>query len=383
MKTTRLLALGITFVLAACSGAGGGGTPTPPGVTGGPHGMAAVDFTIVIPQNAVTATSRVRPTYISSNTQSLAMSVNGGASQVFALTPSTNSNCSTTSGTTTCTNLQAVAPVGTDNFVFTLYASTNGSGSALSVAAVNNKVVQEGVANQLGQFTLNPVIGSIGLGIPGSFTAGTSSSGNAINITAKDPSGATIIAPGSYVDSSDTTTPIALTSTATSFTFSVDAAAAAATGSLSGPSDSATLAFNGSVGSSTIKAASGSINATQVINPTAQPIVLGLSSSASAADYSITTSPAELDFYTSGITGTVTPSEAGYSGTYSLSSSTCTSSEVSFSPTVGNSASSFTVSAVAAGTTASPAICTATFEDTNGETATATFSVTTISFGLQ
>jgi hypothetical protein len=59
---------------------------------------------------------------------------------------------------------------------------------------------------------------------------------------------------------------------------------------------------------------------------------------------------------------------------------------VSFSPSAGNSVTNggaFTVSAVAAGTTTSPAICTATFEDSNSQTVSATISVTTLSFTLQ
>lgn len=310
------------------------------------------------------------------------MSINGGTAQVFALTPASNPDCTPVLGETVCSNLVAVAPPGTnDDFTFDMYASNNGTGTPLSIATDNNVEINEGVANQLGTLTLNPVLGSIAMSVSGTYTAGTSSSGNAINITAKDPSGATIIAPGSYVTSADASDPIGLAlSGAGASNFSLSAS------SLAGPSNSATLGYNGDDGAVTVTAsATGVTSQTQTITPSAQAITLTLASSASASDYLITNGPYELDFYESGITGTVKPSEVGYSGSFTLESTTCSSSEVSFSPSAGNSVTngnSFTVSAVAAGTSASPAICTATFEDSNSQTVTSTFSVTTLSFTL-
>ena len=389
MKTKSLMSALALVLLTACGGGTIGQPPPSHGGGGNNNDFAKVVFSVIIPSASSNGNSSKRPNYVSTNTASMSLVVDGGTAQDFALTPSTNSNCTAGGSGTTCSNLQAVAPPGTDSFQFTLYQGANETGSVLSISNVVNKVIQQGVANQLGAFTLNPVIGSISLGIAGTYTAGTSSSGNAVNISVKDPSGATIIGPGSYVTSSDTLAPVSLTSSAASFTFAVDGGSAASTGSLNTASDTATLSFNGTVGTSTIAATdsqNSAITASQVINPTAQPIVLTLASSASAADYSITTSPAELDFYESGITGTVKPSESGYAGSFTLESTTCSSADVTFSPTAGNSVTngnSFTVSAVAAGTTGSPAICTATFKDANGQTASATFSVTTISFGLQ
>lgn len=372
------IALIFSFALAGC----GGGAPGPGPSTAPPHGdMAKVVFSVVIP-GAPGSSSARRPDYVSSNTQSLTVTVNSGTPQVFALTPATNPNCSASGGETTCSNLVAVAPPGTnDDFTFDMFASTNGTGTPLSIANDDNVEINKGVANQLGTLTLNPVLGSIAMSVSGSYAAGTSSSGNAIDITAKDPSGATIIAPGDYITSSGTANPIGLgLSGAGAANFTLSAS------SLAGPSNSATLAYNGNDGAVTVTAsATGVTSQQQTITPTAQPITLTLASSASAADYLITNGPYELDFYASGITGTVTPVETGYSAPFTLQSTTCSSSEVSFSPSAGNSVSNgsaFTVSAVAAGSNASPAICTATFADTNGQTVSATFSVTTIGFTL-
>lgn len=316
--------------------------------------------------------------------------VNGGTAQTFGLTPGTNPNCSTTGGVTTCANLSAAAPYGTDSFTFKLFEDSlplPGSPTLLSTTTVNNEVVQEGVANQLGTFTLNPVIGSFSFSLTepgGGFSPGTASSGNAINTILKDPSGAIILGLGAYADATDTLTPIVFTSSQTPFSFSIDGGTAGASGSLSTPADSATLSYSGaSVGSTTtITAATPSFTATQTIAALTAPIQSSLSSSAAAADYHIITAPPEIDFYATGISDTVGLSEAGYSGSFTLQSTTC-GSWVSFSPSVGNSATSFSATAQSAGTSANAAICSATFSDTYGQTLSVTFSVTTISFGLQ
>ena len=321
----------------------------------------------------------------------MSLSVNGGSAQVFALTPSTNPSCSSSGGNIVCSNLTASAPPGTDSFVFTMYKEATplpGTPTVLSIATIPGEVIQEGVANQLGTFTLNPVIGTIAMSVgapSGGYRAGTASSGNAITISTKDPSGATIIAPGSYVNATGTTTPIGLTSSTTPFTFSVDAATAAATGTLNGPSDTATLSYSGGAVNSTTTitaAASGVTSATQTISALTAPIVATLSSGASGSSYHINSATPELDFYTTGINGTVALSENGYVGTFTLSSTTC-GTWVTFSPSVGNTGSSFTATAAAAGTSATPAICTATFTDSFSQTLSVTFSVTTVTYTLQ
>ncbi len=328
--------------------------------------------------------------YVSSNTHSMALIVNGGTPQIFALTPSTNPNCSVGGGATICSNLQAVAAPGTDSFEFAMYQQAlplPPSPTTLSIATVNNEVVSQGVANQLGTFTLNPVLGSLALSVAeptGGFMPGTSSSGNAISIAAKDPSGATIIGPGYYVNASGTPTPLSLTSNQTPFTFSVNGAAPSVDGIENGPSDSATLAYSGtSVGAPTIISAGvGSLIASQTISTLTKPISVALTSSAPGGDVHIVTGPYELDFFTTTITGTVALSELGYAGTFTLNSTTC-GSWVAFSPGVGSTGALFTVTAAAAGSSSTPAICTATFGDMFGQTVNVTFSVTTIGFNVQ
>ena len=393
-----LVTLTAAAALSACGssgGAGASGQPLPPAGTD----AAQVFFSVTIPAPSPTgdARGRVRPDYVSLNTQSMSVSVNGGLPQVFALTPSTNSNCSVSSGATVCSNLEVSAAPGVDSFTFALYSNAvplPSSPTVLSIVTVANKQIAEGVANQLGVFTLNPVLGSVALSVSipaGGFTAGSAASGLALNVATKDPSGATIIAPGEYVNASGAATPIGLSTNWTTspndavWSFSVDGGSYAQTGSLASPADHAELAYSGAsiAGTTTITAAAGSISASQEISAIVAPIVAKLSSSVSAADYLVTTEPPELDFYESGISGTVSLSELGYSGSFTLTSTTCSSADVTFSPAAGQSGTSFAVDAISAGTTASPAVCTATFADTNSQTLSVTFSVTTISFGLQ
>lgn len=373
----------VVAALAGCGGSSGGFTGSPPPPPPVPDGSAKVSFSVVIPSASQnTAAVERRREYVSSNTRSVTVTVNSGSAQIFSLTPSTNPSCVSSNGETTCSNLIAVAPPSTnDDFSFATYASADGSGTPLSVAADDNVEINEGVTNQLGTLTLNPVLASLAMNVAGTYVAGRPSNGNPINIVAKDPSGATIIAPGNYTTSANVPDPIglALTGVGTgNFTLS--------TAALANPNQSATLSYNGNDGAVTVTAsATGVTSQQQTITPTAQSITLTLASSASASEYLITNGPYELDFYAPGLTGTVTPSEVGYVGSFTLESTTCNASEVTFTPGAGGSVASgdgFTVSAVAAGTAISPAICTATFEDGSGQTVTATFSVTEISFSL-
>jgi hypothetical protein len=386
-----LLVAVVAVAMASCSPSGGGTTTS---VTSAGGGTALTSFTIVIPLGTVAASSVRRAQYVSANSKSIGVTITNGVSTTgptyFSLS---GAGCTTASNVTTCT-YQMAAPVGTDAFAFTLYSDTYTTGGAapstpLSTANVPNQVIQVGVANQIGTFTLNPIIGSMQIAVSqpvGGFTVGSASNG-AVNLTVKDASGATIIAPGVYVNASDTTTPIGLTSSQTPFTFALDGGTAASTGTLNGPSDTAILDYSGIglTGTTTITAAAAGVtSATQVLPATGvDPIVATLSSSASGSQYHITTSPAELDFYASGITGTIALAETGYAGTFTLASSTCSSSFVTLSPGVGQTGSSFTIGAVSGGTTGNKAICSATFTDTNGQSLSATFTVTTISYSFQ
>jgi sugar lactone lactonase YvrE len=239
----RLLAALGFIVLAAC---GGGGSHTVPPVANVPaqtnsnaQGRAA--FTITIPP--VSAQAKARVQYISTNTQSMVVTltmVNGapfvGASAVSAvnLTPSSPS-CSGTPLTCTVT---VIAVAGNDTFSVSTYDAqqTNPSpappaGHLLSTAAVTVAVVAGQTSSPAAPLVLNGVPASItatfatdaltAAHVTGSQTAGFAIVGNqpySFTFSAQDASGATIVGPGAPTLSSGSSA-IALTAVnATTYT---------------------------------------------------------------------------------------------------------------------------------------------------------------------
>ncbi len=187
----------------------------------------------------------------------MTVSVNGGAAQTIALTPATNANCVVVaSGGTRCTNLTVQAPVGSDTFALILYAGVSPSSSVVASYTTPAVTVAAGVSNNLGTYTLDPVVASYTISTPWVWTAGQAISYPLI-VTATDASGATIIGPGDYVDSSGTPTPINLTLTTggdggegafmigTTPLDGSPQAPSASGGTLYGPGDVATIYYSG------------------------------------------------------------------------------------------------------------------------------------------
>lgn len=154
------MALVLVVVAAAACGGGGGGsvapgssanvlpTNAPTGTGGSSTQSVAVSLSIVIP--AKKTTSKLRPQYISPNSQSISFtlaSVNGSAiassttqGPFNLVVGPTNPSCTSGAAGTTCT-LSINAPIGTDIFTATTFSSTNGTGP-LGSGAVLLSVVQ-------------------------------------------------------------------------------------------------------------------------------------------------------------------------------------------------------------------------------------------------
>lgn len=212
VRASSLSALACASTLAACGG--GAISSHPATLPASKPGSATAQFTIVVPGmstgSGTTAQSTnvrmlVRPNYVSENAQSLVVTIGGvnGFASTFNLSVTSN-GCSQPGGpgtAVTCTE-SIDAPVGSSEaWAFDLYSETNGSGSLL--AMTNEAVtIRPGVANNLGAFTLNGVVGSYSLtwegGVPSLFP--DSDSAPQLVLDVQDPSGATIIAPGEYVD---------------------------------------------------------------------------------------------------------------------------------------------------------------------------------------
>jgi hypothetical protein len=203
--------------IVACGGGGGGsGSANLPGSTS----YANATFTIAVPSASTTSSTQRKAAFISPGAQSISITVTGqstatttttaGATTVANLT-STSPNCSaaTASAPLTCT-VSLNSPVGNDTFAVSLYSGLNGAGTLLGTSTVAATIGGSGVTNV--PVAIGGVVESIdvtvtagnGL-IPGGYPTSVP-----VVVSAKDPSGATIVGSAPYSN------PITLTNADTS-----------------------------------------------------------------------------------------------------------------------------------------------------------------------
>lgn len=178
------------LTLAACGG--GGGSAALPHAGSSPRNSDA-RFTISIPPAAQQSAQRTGK-YVSPNTQSLTIAVNGAAPSVTANVTASSDGCSTSSGTITCT-VNVTAPVGNDTFAVTLYSGTNAGGSKLASGSVSATVSSTPTSVPI---TLDGVVDSVSISLGNTMPYAGSAVTIPVTVTAKDASGATIISPGGY-----------------------------------------------------------------------------------------------------------------------------------------------------------------------------------------
>lgn len=333
-KADRIRILGgvlAAAMLAACSGHS---APVMPVANPVPAAKSAAKFSISVPLPG--GSSAVKPAYVSPNTKSLAIgvtSVNGTAPSpaipivVVSLTTA-NPNCSSSSGTLTCT-ASDIVPSGNVTFSISTYASTDGTGAALSTASVAATVVAGASTNV--PVTLDGVPVSLSFG--GS-TVSAYQDGNVHTITltvnAKDASGATIVGPGNY------STPIDL-----AISGDPNGALSLSTSSITSPaSNQVTLTYATSVQLSTgvitataSGAASASVNVVPMASTPAQLLNPGLIPSVATYTFSV--------------------SELNYSGAFTISGATSavsvTCNPSNCTPSIAGSPVSITVTPLANG----------------------------------
>lgn len=184
------LVFAAAVLFTAC---GGGSSPgsAPAVPTTSKNGMAK--FTIAIPVSSASSAVK-KPQYVSSNTKSATISVNGAAATLVPLT-ATSSNCTTGASGLQC-NISVTAPIGNDTFVISLFASTDGTGSPLATQSISASIT----ANQTTpvDITLNAVAASLSLALSNAAPQERAATDLTLTVTAKDASGATIIAPGNF-----------------------------------------------------------------------------------------------------------------------------------------------------------------------------------------
>ena len=234
-------------------------------------------------------------------------------------------------------------PAGSDAITVSIYASSNASGTALATNTVT-QTVGAGIVNTI-RLTLGGVAQTIALNGP--FVAPADGATHTFNlsVTAKDASGATIIAPGNYAS------PINLTVTGDANHALSLAVSQLTVPSATGPA-TVTVTYDATkaLTSGTITAsASGATSATTTVNP-------------------LVYSPANLNaLAVSGANGFVSVSEAGYGGAFALGGLGTTATTLCAPVTCAPTASGGTVVIAVTGATAGSA--TLNISDTNGASA--------------
>jgi len=204
-RILSILSLVAAFALSACAS----NTHTlPPGQFAQ---SATVTFAVRVPSSSATAANRIRPQYVSPNTQSVAftlVSFDGTPSNTTTVVALTGGNC-TGSGTSKVCTISSTAPVGADVYSVATYTATNGTGTPLSIDPALNVNIVSGTNTV--SVTLNGVVASLAFS-PASANAldGTASAGSA-SINALDAYGDTIIGPGLYALANGSADPIAVT----------------------------------------------------------------------------------------------------------------------------------------------------------------------------
>jgi len=200
------------FALAAASACGGGfGTPNGPtvnypgGPTTPPPKLVDVKVQVTIP--VAGGGRRVRPNYVSPNTESVVIqlaSVNGqGVSGVNATTIETRAHahgCAAQGSETVCTATALGSP-GADVFAVTTYAGANATGPVLSVGTVAAKIGSGDGSVQINSLslTLDGVIASLRLSLsPNVGKRGTPVTSK-VSLSAFDATGAQIVGPSAFL----------------------------------------------------------------------------------------------------------------------------------------------------------------------------------------
>jgi hypothetical protein len=228
---TRGAAFAGVLTLAACGGGGGGGVSTVPSThpttAPTPTGPTAQVTLRIDTSTVTTSSSRTRsPKFISPNTQSVTVALQGGP--VLANVNITPSSPNCVNGTCSIT---LNAPVGTDTFVITTWDGPNGTGNQLSTATTVATVVQNAtntIAVALGGVVASAtvILGS------GSVPAGTAATVS-VTVAAYDAQQNLIIGPGNY------SSPVTLTNSDTSGVTHLSAA------QITGPGATINLTYSG------------------------------------------------------------------------------------------------------------------------------------------
>ncbi len=291
---------GFAVFASACGGGGGSGSSPLPRAGGGAASKnAGAMVHVLIPKSSAASSSARKPAFIASNTATIAIgvyTVNGATPSPLptplSITIATSPDCTSTPSGTSCT-ITVTVPVAT-NVVLQL-STFDATGALLGqglIGPINTTLA-----------TIPPQSVSVG-GVPASLTiapSGLSAGDDGLphpipfSVVALDASGNTIIPPGAYPN------PIALSiSGDTNSALSLSATSIASPGP-SGGASTVTLLYDSSkqITTATVTATYGSVTASVPFAP-------------------IVFTPTTAALFPSGAMQTVTVSEAGYAGVFTV-----------------------------------------------------------------
>lgn len=201
----RRLTLGLVMsaALSACGGGGSAGSvlpQTPSNAVPAPSptpGSSSVAIAITIPAaSSKGAALRRKPLYVSTNTQSASIAINGETPIVANLSASSPNCVTVAGGGRTCT-FSVNAPVGVDTFAEALYASANATGAILSQGQTS-ATIAAGKANTI-FLTLDGVIASLALRLANATPSEGAPAQIGLTVNFNDASGASIIGSDPFV----------------------------------------------------------------------------------------------------------------------------------------------------------------------------------------
>ena len=313
-------------LLYGCGGGGGGSAAVrvpPPVVTPTPApASASVDFTILVPRS--TSAFRRRPAYVSSLTQSVRLTINGGP-PVVANVASGSPNCTDGAQGRSCT-IHTQSTAGQATIVVQLYGQPDGQGPVLS-QGTTSATLTAGTSNPI-SLTLNGVVAKIVLALASPAPPQGTPATIALTVTAFDAAGAAIVG-------DPFTAPITLTDSDTSGATSISKTVIAS------PADAAnlTVSYSGAaIGSATFGATASGVSSSSVT-----PAILSPKASSAGAFAGWTTygfdnqrdgfNPSSTAFTPGALKGLhLAWQQLGYGGDYS------TQSQPVLAPNIGNHA---------------------------------------------
>ena len=227
----------VAVTVAALAGCGSAPVPHSPStlVPGAANSAATAPaaVSVTIPRGDGTSAQARRAQYISAQTQSVTISVDGATPVVVDTTPS-SPGCSEEAGGLVCSTI-VDAPLGDVTFTVATYDQLDGAGNRLSESTTTMTIVA-GVTNQL-PIVLGGIVHSISLSLSPQVAQIERSATIQVNVVARDANGSIITGSGSYLDKSGNPETISLSSG--------DSNGVLSAASVASPSDSITLAYNG------------------------------------------------------------------------------------------------------------------------------------------